>query len=70
MDTDAAVNVTAAAAKAAADATATVKPVAAACYDNNLVNSQGMFLGDQPLRFALPLLLIQVSLILLLSVRH
>ncbi|KAM3274087.1 hypothetical protein ACQJBY_043336 [Aegilops geniculata] len=67
MDTDAAVNVTAAAAKAAADATATVKPVAAACYDNNLVNSQGMFLGDQPLRFSLPLLLIQVSLILLLS---
>ncbi|VAI30302.1 unnamed protein product [Triticum turgidum subsp. durum] len=67
MDTDAAVNVTAAAFKAAADATATVKPVAAACYDNNLVNSQGMFLGDQPLRFSLPLLLIQVSLILLLS---
>jgi len=24
----------------------TVKPLAAACYDNNLVNSQGMFLGD------------------------
>ncbi|XP_062181969.1 cation/H(+) antiporter 15-like [Phragmites australis] len=46
---------------------ATVKPVAAACYDNNLVNSQGMFLGDQPLRFSLPLLLVQVSLILLLS---
>ncbi|WVZ87956.1 hypothetical protein U9M48_034529 [Paspalum notatum var. saurae] len=45
----------------------TVKPVAAACYDNNLVNSQGMFLGDQPLRFALPLLLVQVSAILLLS---
>ncbi|KAM0911410.1 hypothetical protein ACQ4PT_013488 [Festuca glaucescens] len=67
MDTDAAVNLTAAAATAAAEATATVKPVAAACYDNNLVNSQGMFLGDQPLRFSLPLLLIQVSLILLLS---
>lgn len=45
----------------------TVKPVAAACYDNNLVNSQGMFLGDQPLRFSLPLLLTQVSLILSLS---
>ncbi|KAF8671348.1 hypothetical protein HU200_050061 [Digitaria exilis] len=46
---------------------ATVKPLAAACYDNNLVNSQGMFLGDQPLRFALPLLLVQVSVILVLS---
>ncbi|XP_015699099.2 cation/H(+) antiporter 15-like [Oryza brachyantha] len=46
---------------------ATVKPLAAACYDNNLVNSQGMFLGDQPLRFSLPLLLVQVSLILTLS---
>ncbi|KAL6642128.1 hypothetical protein ACP70R_020309 [Stipagrostis hirtigluma subsp. patula] len=46
---------------------AAVKPVAAACYDNNLVNSQGMFLGDQPLRFSLPLLLTQVSLILVLS---
>ncbi|KAJ1264465.1 hypothetical protein BS78_08G002700 [Paspalum vaginatum] len=46
---------------------ATVKPLAAACYDNNLVNSQGMFLGDQPLRFALPLLLVQVSAILVLS---
>ena len=45
----------------------TVKPLAAACYDNNLVNSQGMFLGDQPLRFSLPLLLVQVSLILVLS---
>ncbi|CAL5062731.1 unnamed protein product [Urochloa decumbens] len=45
----------------------TVKPLAAACYDNNLVNSQGMFLGDQPLRFALPLLLVQVSVILVLS---
>ncbi|KAL5205385.1 hypothetical protein ABZP36_033594 [Zizania latifolia] len=49
-----------------AGAAATVKPLAA-CYDNNLVNSQGMFLGDQPLRFSLPLLLIQVSLILILS---
>uniref|UniRef100_A0A0D9XW39 Uncharacterized protein n=1 Tax=Leersia perrieri TaxID=77586 RepID=A0A0D9XW39_9ORYZ len=48
-------------------AAATVKPVLAACYDNNLVNSQGMFLGDQPLRFSLPLLLVQVSLILILS---
>ncbi|KAL6870577.1 hypothetical protein ACP4OV_014425 [Aristida adscensionis] len=48
-------------------ASAAVKPVAAACYDNNLVNSQGMFLGDQPLRFSLPLLLVQVSLILVLS---
>ena len=45
----------------------TVKPVVAACYDNNLVNSQGMFLGDEPLRFALPLLLVQVSIILTLS---
>jgi len=45
----------------------TVKPLAAACYDNNLVNSQGMFLGDQPLRFSLPLLLVQVSVILALS---
>ena len=45
----------------------TVKPLAAACYDNNLVNSQGMFLGDQPLRFSLPLLLVQVSVILVLS---
>ncbi|EAY79675.1 hypothetical protein OsI_34821 [Oryza sativa Indica Group] len=45
----------------------TVKPVVAACYDNNLVNSQGMFLGDEPLRFALPLLLVQVSIILILS---
>jgi Kef-type K+ transport system membrane component KefB len=46
---------------------ATAKPLAAACYDNNLVNSQGMFLGDQPLRFSLPLLLVQVSVILVLS---
>uniref|UniRef100_A0A0E0MIS3 Uncharacterized protein n=1 Tax=Oryza punctata TaxID=4537 RepID=A0A0E0MIS3_ORYPU len=45
----------------------TVKPVVAACYDNNLVNSQGMFLGDEPLRFSLPLLLVQVSIILTLS---
>ncbi|XP_066396289.1 cation/H(+) antiporter 18-like [Miscanthus floridulus] len=45
----------------------TVKPLAAACSDNNLVNSQGMFLGDQPLRFSLPLLLVQVSVILVLS---
>jgi len=45
----------------------TVKPLAAACYDNNLVNSQGMFLGDEPLRFSLPLLLVQVSVILVLS---
>uniref|UniRef100_J3KVH9 Uncharacterized protein n=1 Tax=Oryza brachyantha TaxID=4533 RepID=J3KVH9_ORYBR len=42
---------------------ATVKPLAAACYDNNLVNSQGMFLGDQPLRFSLPLLLVQFDLV-------
>uniref|UniRef100_A0A0D9XNB8 Uncharacterized protein n=1 Tax=Leersia perrieri TaxID=77586 RepID=A0A0D9XNB8_9ORYZ len=51
----------------AEEAAATVKPVLATCYDNNLVNSQGMFLGDQPLRFSLPLLLVQVSLILILS---
>ncbi|KAJ4779952.1 Cation/H(+) antiporter 15 [Rhynchospora pubera] len=42
---------------------AAVKPFTEACYDNNLVNSQGIFLGDIPIRFALPLLLLELSII-------
>ncbi|XP_072966645.1 cation/H(+) antiporter 15-like isoform X2 [Typha angustifolia] len=44
-----------------------VKPLKTACYDNNLVNSQGIFLGDKPLKFALPLLLLEVSMIFFLT---
>lgn len=46
---------------------AAVKPFTAACYDNNLVNSKGIFLGDVPIRFALPLLLLELSIIFILS---
>lgn len=35
------------------------------CYDNNLVTSQGVFLGDDPLEFSLPVLLLQMSAIFL-----
>lgn len=42
-----------------------VKPISNACYDNNQVNSQGIFLGDQPLKFALPLFLLEISIIFL-----
>lgn len=44
-----------------------VKPFTAACYDNNLVNSQGIFLGDNPIHFALPLLLLEFSIMFILN---
>jgi hypothetical protein len=46
---------------------AAVKPFTAACYDNNRVNSQGIFLGDVPVRFALPLLLLELSIIFIFN---
>ncbi|KAG0490537.1 hypothetical protein HPP92_007400 [Vanilla planifolia] len=45
----------------------TVKPFRSVCYDNNFVTSQGIFLGDDPLSFSLPLLLLEVSLIFVVS---
>ncbi|PKA63169.1 Cation/H(+) antiporter 15 [Apostasia shenzhenica] len=44
-----------------------VKPFRTVCYDNNLVTSRGVFLGDDPLSFSLPLLLLELPLIFLTS---
>lgn len=37
------------------------------CYENGIVNSKGWFLGDKPLNYSVPLILLDISLIFLLS---
>lgn len=37
------------------------------CYEKGIVNSKGWLLGDDPLNFSVPLILLDISVIFLLS---
>ncbi|XP_010923013.1 cation/H(+) antiporter 15 [Elaeis guineensis] len=47
--------------------TTSVKRLRTVCYEKNWVSSQGVFLGKSPLLYSLPLLLLEVTIILLTS---
>lgn len=37
------------------------------CFESDIVNSKGWLLGDKPLNYSVPLILLDISLIFLLS---